>query len=79
MGAYDWKRDYKVGQIYELKNGVKIQVIRVHENGSMTAEIFDGTYDVLGNRITDSWDSQGWYNDYWTPSEKDIIGDPCEK
>jgi hypothetical protein len=75
MGAYDWHRDYKVGEEYRLRDGTRIKVIRIHKNGSMTAEIF-GCYDINGKPQIDQWDSQGWYNDYWSESEKDITGDP---
>jgi hypothetical protein len=78
MGAYDWKRDYKVGQKYELRDGTIIEVIKVNTGGGMTAEIY-GQYNVLGKPETDSWDSQGWYHDYWTPSEKDISGGPINE
>jgi hypothetical protein len=71
MGAYDWSRDFKVGQEYRLKNGDRIKVIRIHENGGITAEIF-GCYDIAGNPSHDYWNHQGQYIDYWTPSEKDI-------
>jgi hypothetical protein len=33
-----------------------------------------GCYDINGNPQIHQWDSQGWYHDYWTPSDKDISG-----
>jgi hypothetical protein len=73
MGAYDWSRDYKVGQRYELRNGSLITVLRIHDNGSMSAAL-PGCYDITGNPEIHQWDSQGWYYDYWSPSDKDISG-----
>jgi hypothetical protein len=71
MGAYDWSYDFKVGQEYRLKNGDRIRVVHLHEDGSITAEIF-GCRDMAGNPCRDHWNCQGQYIDYWTPSEKDI-------
>jgi len=72
MGAYDWSRQYKVGQKWRLRDGIEtITVIRVHDNGSMTAE-WDYKYDGFGNHLKDTWDSQGWFQDYWSPSANDL-------
>jgi len=72
MGAYDWHRNYRVGQKWRLRDGIEtVTVIRVHDNGSMTAE-WDYHYGPTGKKLTDTWDSQGWYNDYWSPSDKDL-------
>jgi len=76
MSAYDWHRDYKVGQKWRLRDGIEtITVISIHDDGSMTAQ-FNERFDSSGNKKTDTWDSQGWFVDYWNPNDKDITGSP---
>ncbi len=67
--------DYKVGHQYLLRAGETITVLRLHANGSITAEFIDSPNLIIMN-TTNIWDKEGSYIDKWTPHDKDIVEGP---
>ncbi len=67
--------DYKVGHQYLLRAGGMITVLRLHANGSVTAE-FNEPQNAGGVNPVNKWDEEGSYIDKWTPHDKDIVEGP---